>query len=114
MSLGRHGELTPDEARNRTAAVIDRIKRGEAPAPESVGPVTVENLAERFLTAHVAAHCKPNTQALYRGVMNNHVVPALGDVPVESVERPDVIGLHREMHATPLSRPTSSCTSCPE
>ena len=101
VSLGRYGKLTPDQARNTAAAVIDRIKQGEAPSPESVGPVTVEKLAERFLTAHVAAHCKPNTQALYRGVMNNHVVPALGDMPVESVERSDVIGLHRELHATP-------------
>ena len=30
----------------------------------------------------------------YRGVLNNHVVPALGDRAVEAVERSDVIGLH--------------------
>ena len=33
------------------AAVIDRTKRGEAPKPEFVGPVTVADLVERFLTA---------------------------------------------------------------
>ena len=101
VSLGRHGPLTAVEARERAAAVIDRIKRGEAPVPKVVGPVTIEKLAERFLTTHVAAHCKPNTQASYRGALNNHVVPALGDVAVESVERSDVIRLHQELHATP-------------
>ena len=101
VSLGSHGDLTAVEARTKAAAVIDRIKRGEAPKPEVAGPVTVADLAERFLTAHVATHCKPSTRALYRGVLNNHVVPALGDRAVESVERSDVIGLHREMHATP-------------
>ena len=101
VSLGGYGDLTAVEAREMAATVIDRIKRGEAPKPEVVGPVTVEKLAERFLTAHVATHCKPSTQALYRGVLNNHVVPALGDRAVEFVERSDVIGLHRGLHATP-------------
>ena len=94
VSLGGYGDLTVVEARAMAAAVIDRTKRGEAPKPEFVGPVTVADLVERFLTAHVAAHCKPSTRALYRGVLNNHVVPALGDRAVEAVERSDVIGLH--------------------
>jgi len=101
VSLGRYGSLTADKAREKAAAVIDRIKRGEAPKPETAGPVTVADLAERFLTAHVAVHCKPNTQASYRGVLMNHVVPALGDRAVESIERSDVIRLHRGLHATP-------------
>ena len=101
VSLGRYGDLTAVKAREKAAAVIDRIKRGEAPKPETAGPVTVADLAERFLSKHVAVHCKPNTRASYRGVLNNHVVPALGDRAVESIERADVIRLHRGLHATP-------------
>ena len=101
VSLGRHGPLTAVKARKQAAVVIDRIKRGKAAEPESVGSVTVADLAERFLTVHVAVHCKPNTLASYRGVLNNHVVPMLGDCAVESVERSDVIRLHQGLHATP-------------
>ena len=32
VTLGRHGEISADEARKRAAIVIDRIKRGEDPA----------------------------------------------------------------------------------
>ncbi|MCY3730583.1 MAG: integrase arm-type DNA-binding domain-containing protein, partial [Rhodospirillaceae bacterium] len=63
VSLGRYGNLTADKAREKAAAVIDRIKRGEAPKPETARPVTLADLTKRFLSKHVAVHCKPNTQA---------------------------------------------------
>ena len=34
VTLGRHGEMSADEARRRAALVIDRIKRSEDPEPK--------------------------------------------------------------------------------
>ncbi|WP_428100267.1 Arm DNA-binding domain-containing protein [Candidatus Rariloculus sp.] len=68
VSLGRHGELSPDEARKRAAAAIDRIKRGEAPVEATVAPVTVAELAERFMRFYVAIHLKPKTAIVGGGV----------------------------------------------
>ena len=45
ISLGRHGELSPEDARKRVAAVIDRIKRGEALEAAPVVTVPVADLA---------------------------------------------------------------------
>ena len=36
VQIGVHGEIAPDEARNRAAEVIDRIRRGEDPFPAFV------------------------------------------------------------------------------
>ena len=101
VSLGRHGELSPDEARKRAAAAIDRIKRGEAPVEATVAPVTVAELAERFMRFYVAMHLKPKTAIVYRGLVRSQIVPALGEKTVADVGRDDVSDLHRRLHKTP-------------
>ena len=101
VSLGRHGKISAEVARKQAAAVIDRIKRGEGAEPDPSGPFTVADLAERFLKVYVAVHCKPGTAQTYCGALNNHIVPALGERAIDSVERPDVIALHQRLHATP-------------
>ena len=50
MTVGRHGVITPEEARRRAAHIISRIKAGVDPIPEPLaaeanGP-TVAELAE--------------------------------------------------------------------
>ena len=102
VSLGRHGDLTPDEARKEAAAVIDRIKRGDDPIPAPPEPeLTVAGLAERYLEAHVAKHCKAHTAALYRTALEKHILPALGGKTLGEVGRGDVADLHDGMRDTP-------------
>ena len=102
VSLGRHVELTADQARRRAAAVIDRIKRGEDPDPGAAAPpLTVADLAERYMEAHVAMNCSAHTQGIYRGSLDNHILPALGKKPIDAVGRSDVSALHYGMRGTP-------------
>ena len=35
------------------------------------------DLANRYLEVHAAVHCKPLSQKLYRGILGNHVLPAV-------------------------------------
>ena len=102
MSLGRHGELACELARKRATAVIDRIKQGEEPVPAAPAPVlTVADLAERYMEAHVAMNCNAHTQGIYRGSLDNHILPALGSKPVASVGRSDAEALHFGLRGTP-------------
>ena len=102
MSLGRHGELACNPARKRAAAAIGRIKRGEAPAEGPPRPpLTVADLAQRYLEAHVAVNCNAHTRGIYRGALRNHILPALGSVPVAAVGRPEAAALHYALRATP-------------
>ena len=85
VTLGRHGELSTDEARKRAVPVIDRIKRGEALTPKPPEPaLTVADLAERFMRVHVETHLKPGTAASYRFLLKKHILPALGGMEIRT------------------------------
>ena len=101
VTLGRHGDMPADEARKQAAVVIDRIKRGEDPLPKPPEPeLTVAELSEHFLRAHVKVHCKPKTLAAkYRFVLDKHILPVLGGMSISEVGRRGDCGA-----ASPTSR----------
>ena len=102
VTLGRHGDMPAEEARKQAAVVIDRIKQGEDPVPKPPEPeLTVSNLAERFMDTHVNVHCKPNTAATYRSVLDRHILPVLGDKVISEVGRREISVLHHRLLDTP-------------
>ena len=101
VSLGRHGDLAPDRARRRAVETIDRIKRGEERALAPPPVLTVADLAERYMEAHVRVSCNAQTRDSYRGSLKNHILPAMGEKPVSKVSRADAAALHYNLRATP-------------
>ncbi len=105
MTVGRHGVITPEEARRRAALIIARIKAGEEPVPEPLAAKradepTVAELAARYLEEYAELRCKPNTVAAYRRRAEKHIVPALGKLPIGRVRRADVRDLHYRLRDT--------------
>ncbi|MDE0382084.1 MAG: tyrosine-type recombinase/integrase [Rhodospirillales bacterium] len=96
-TIGAHGEIGAEEARARAEAELRRIKAG---GPRR-GPATLAELAERYMTAHVAATCNAHTASIYRGALENHILPALGAMPLAAIGRADVAALHRGLRETP-------------
>ncbi len=108
ITVGRHDVLNADEARQRAALIIARIKAGEEPVPLPLaarlnGGPTVADLAGRYLEEHVEVRLKPRTQPRIRGMIANHILPALGRMPLEGVERSHVVELHRSLSDRPSS-----------
>ena len=110
LALGRHGVLTPDQARKLAVQRLAEVARGENPSVERRAArtkarqtQTIRQLAERFLREHVDAKRKPRTAAHYRYVLNDHVLPALGPLSVDAVTRDDVEALHLRMKGTPTT-----------
>ena len=106
VTVGRHGVLGAEQARRRAALIIARVKAGEEPVPEPMamklsGGPTVGELARRYLEEYVAMRCKPSTMKSTRTVVNHHIVPALGKLPLEAVERSQVADLHQRLCKTP-------------
>ena len=94
-TIGRHGAVSPDQARKRATVMIDRIKRGEAPAPPPPPrELTVADLAERYLKAHVQVNCRRSTAAGYRRIVTHYIVSELGECPIAAVNRAQVAALH--------------------
>ena len=102
ITLGRHGELAVEQARKQAVAAIDRIKRGENPVAAPPEPAfTVADLAQRYLETHAAVNCNARTAGIYRGSLRNHILPALGEMPVGSVGPPEAAALHFGLRDTP-------------
>ena len=106
ITVGRHPVLGADEARQRAALIIARVKAGEEPVPlplpaKYAGGPKVADLARRYLEDHVAVRCKPKTQRTARSVVNRHIVPALGKLPIAAVERRHVMALHESLCEIP-------------
>ena len=104
ITVDRHGMLTPDEARRKAAQMIARIKAGENPNPEAAknpsGPAVAE-LAERYLAEHVEVRCKPRTVEACRWLVKKFVLPDLGEMAIDEVERVHISDLHHKHRNTP-------------
>ena len=108
VRVGRHDVLSADEARQRAALIIARIRAGEEPLPlplaaRANGGTTMADLAARYLEEHVKVRLKPRTRENVRGVLRNHILPALGRVPVAAVERRHVVDLQQSLSAYPVA-----------
>ena len=94
-TIGRHGAVSADQARKQATVIIDRIKRGETPAPRPPPrELTVADLAERYLRVHVQVNCRRSSWAVYRRIVSHYIVPELGECAIAAVNRAQVAALH--------------------
>ena len=102
-TVGRHGTISADEARRRAASMLTRIRAGEEPEPKPGSGPTVAELAERYLREHVEVYCKPATITGYTQIIQKRIVPALGALALQEVERRHVAELHYKLRKTPVA-----------
>lgn len=104
ISLGRHGNITAEQARLKAREVMGLVARGENPAEEIAQErraPTVAALCERFFETHVLERCKPSTQSEYRRAIDRFIKPAIGAFKVVDVERKDIAELHHKHRDIP-------------
>ena len=90
LTLGSHGELTPDQARTEARRLSGIVATGGDPAAAKAAhkrAPTVADLAERFLREHVATKTKPRTAAEYKRLIDTTILPALGSRRIYSPPR---------------------------
>ena len=106
VTVGRHRVIGAEQARQRAALVIARVKAGEPSVPEPLaakqgaGP-TVGELAERFLEEYATVRYKPGTLAWTRTVVRRYIVPEFGKLALAAVERTQVREMHHRLSHTP-------------
>ena len=108
VTVGRHGVITADEARQRASRIVNRIKAGEEPVAEPLpakyaGGPTVAELAARYMAQHVETHCKESSAAGIRRLLDKHVLPAFGALPLLAVERAQVAAFHARLNRAPYA-----------
>ena len=106
LTLGKHGELTPDQARKLAADLLLEVKSGVDPSlvRRRSDSVTVADLMNRFLGEYLPNKKRPpraSTLRSYDSLIRCHVVPGLGKKRVSEVATADLERLHQRMRATP-------------
>lgn len=109
--IGRHGDLTADEARQRAKVILGLVANGEDPAARLKSArsehvrrrdaLTVEALGGIFLDEHVKARRKARTAAGYQTLLRKHAYPLIGQIKAEALLRADVARLHASLKGSP-------------
>lgn len=101
FTLGKLGQhFTLAKARTQARTVLGRVASGQDPARERKRKLEAplfSALAERFMKEHAGPYLKPRTVAGYETILRVHVLPALGNMRVEEIERSDVERLHQRV-----------------
>ena len=104
VTIGRHGEVSPDQARRDAVEAITALKAGKhlQKKDEAVEP-TVADLAERYLREYVAVFTKKTTSDLYRHILGKNILPVLGSLKVSAVEKDDILSFQYGLRDTPTT-----------
>jgi integrase len=97
--IGKHGRLTPDEARKEAKALLGDVEKGADPAFErrtKREAPTLDKVAEGFLT-HTFAKKKTGTARGYDNALRLHILPQLGTKRLTKITHADVESLHASM-----------------
>jgi integrase len=99
-NLGKHGRLTPDEARSEAKKLLGAVETGLDPIADKKaarGVITLREAAKLYLERHVDPKKKVRTAAEYRRLLELHLIPKLGGKKLVDIKRPNVIALHLEI-----------------
>lgn len=104
MRLGRLGLITADEARKKARILLEEAEAGKNPAlvatTKRKAP-KLSDVSERFVDEHVEPRLKAGTQANYRAVLKNYILPTLGHKRITDITLADLSALHTSLSQKP-------------
>lgn len=98
--VGRHGRLTPDEARSEAKRLLGQIETGADPieAKRSAREVpTFRKVAGDFLAQHSALKRKARTHAEYERLLEKRILPQIGSIRITDLNRAKLARLHNHI-----------------
>lgn len=105
-TIGTHGNLTPDQAREIARRWTAEVAEGGDPAgvrEEQRKAPTVSDLLDRYLKDHVTVRNKAKTVVGVTDLVNRIIRPKLGKLKVADVSRADVSRFHSGLSKTPTT-----------
>jgi integrase len=102
--LGRHGRLTPYQARRLAKSTLAAVLAGNDPAAERTNrrkEITVAESLRHALATHWRPKAKPNTAKNFEGMIERTLIPEFGAKRLSELTRAQV----RAWHAKQIHRP---------
>ena len=107
LTIGRHGApWTPATARKAAMKLLAEVGEGGDPAARKALDAKAETLAafsKRYLEEYAQVHKKVSTTAEDARLLKNHILPELGNLRLQDIQRADVARFHRTMKEIPYS-----------
>lgn len=111
MGIGRYGELTLEQAREKAVAERLKIRDGLDPlairhadrqteAVARAKAITFAECAEKYIAAHRAGWSNPKHAAQWENTLATYAHPIIGDLPVEAVDTGLVLQILEPVWAT--------------
>ncbi len=103
FKLGVHGQITTEEARDLAKKRLGQVAHGEDPAEkrkDQKNLATIKDLAQDYIERH-GSRKRPRSLNEDKILLNNIILPYLGDKKVEHVSRRDIESVHLRFEKTP-------------
>ena len=104
VTIGRHGELTPTQARAEAKRLLGEIAAGRDPASDrdnTKADKTLGNVLAQFMAEHVRSKLKAGSALEYERAARLYILPKLGWRPIGEIKRQDIAKLHHELADKP-------------
>jgi integrase len=102
--VGKHGQLTPDQARSLAKNMLARVLAGDDPAAERANrrkEWTVTDLLRHALATHWRVKAKPSTIKNFASTIEHALIPEFGSRRLSELTRSQIRGWHaRQTHRT--------------
>jgi integrase len=105
--IGKHGEMTAEEARERARRLKVQVSDGLDPFAEREKDRVIPDVAalgERYMAEHALVHKRASSAAEDRRNLDNHIVPLLGHLKASAVTAEDVARMVRSIAAGDTAR----------
>jgi integrase len=107
MTLGVHGAITADQARDAAKRELGRLADGTDPVEEKqlvraaeakrLAMLTVAQLCDRYLEDYAQTHKRARSLKDDKAMIERFIKPRFGGVRVPDLEQSDIAALHREV-----------------
>jgi integrase len=107
VAIGRHGALTPEEARQRAKQVLAQVAHGDDPAAKRTArkkELTVKVLLVSALEQHWKPKRRASTAAVFERLINKTLIPEFGSTRLSDLTRAQI----RVWHAKRAGRPRAA------
>lgn len=106
VTIGPHGTLTPDQARDAASKLLAQVRLGDDPAADRRArrkEKTISELADRYVKEHVKAHNKPSSAADFERIVKTRIKPVLGSIKISDLTRSRIKEWHQEKANAPYA-----------
>lgn len=103
-TIGLHGPLRPEAAREIAKRWLAEVAQGNDPSQQRSqdrAAPNVRHLCERYLAEHAEIRKKESSIRSDKRLIGSHLLPAIGAKKVASITRDDIAKIHHSLRDTP-------------